>query len=104
MSPGGTNPAPTPAGPGGAPMSQPSPNDGAKQIGMVQVESAQQLLERALPSLGTNTPEHAAVMRALSALSKAFNRAKDESLVPAQIAEMSRAQQGSPKIGRASGR
>ena len=77
-------------------MTQPSPNDGAKQIGMVQVESAQQLLERALPSLGTNTPEHAAVMRALSALSKAFNRAKDESLVPAQIAEMSRAQQGSP--------
>ena len=77
-------------------MSQPSPNDGAKQIGMVQVESAQQLLERALPSLGPNTPEHAAVMRALSALSKAFNRTKDESLVPAQIAEMSRAQQGSP--------
>lgn len=63
---------------------------------MVQVESAQQLLERALPQLGMNTPEHAAVLKALTALSKAFNRQQSESLVPAQIAEMARAHGGSP--------
>ena len=77
-------------------MSQPSENSGAKQIGMVQVETAQQMLERALPSLGMNTPEHAAVTKALALLSKHFERAKSEQLVPAQIAEMARAQGGSP--------
>ena len=77
-------------------MSQPSPNDGARQIGMVRVETAQQMLEQALPALGMNTPEHAAVTKALSLLSKHFQRAKSEQLVPAQIAEMARAQGGSP--------
>lgn len=79
-------------------MSQPSQNDGAKQIGMVQVETGMQMLERALPSLGMNTPEHAAVLKALSALSKHFQREKSESLVPAQISMMARAQQASPMM------
>ena len=96
MGPGGVNPSPAPSGPTGAPMSQPSPNDGARQIGMVQVETGMQMLERALPALGMNTPEHAAVLKALSALSSAFQRQKSEALVPAQIAEMAKAQQGSP--------
>lgn len=77
-------------------MSQPSENDGSRQIGMVQVETGMQMLERALPSLGMNTPEHAAVLKALSALAKAFAREKSEGLVPAQIAMMARAQHASP--------
>lgn len=77
-------------------MAQPSANDGARQIGMVQVETAQQMLERALPSLGMNSPEHAAVTKALALLSKHFQRQKSEELVPAQIAEMAKAHGGSP--------
>lgn len=77
-------------------MAQPTPNDGARQMGMVQVETAMQMLERALPVLGSNTPEGKAALTALNALSKHFNRQKSEGLVPAQIAEMARAQQASP--------
>lgn len=80
----------------GAPMAQPSPNDGARQMGMVQVETALQMLEQALVSLGSQTPEGAAVLKAMSALSKNFTRTQSQDLVPAQIAEMARAQQQSP--------
>ena len=79
-------------------MSQPSRNDGARQIGMVQVETGMQMLERALPQLGMNTPEHAAVLKALAALSKTFARQQSEALVPAQIAEMAKSQQASPMM------
>lgn len=77
-------------------MTQPQPNDGARQMGMVQVETAMQMLEKALPALGSNTPEGAAALKALSTLSSKFNRQKSQDLVPAQIAEMARAQQQSP--------
>lgn len=88
-------PAPPP-GPNGSPMAQPSPNDGARQMGMVQVETAMQMLERALPVLGSNTPEGKAALQALSGLSRIFQRQQAQPLVPAQIAEMARAQQQSP--------
>lgn len=77
-------------------MAQPTPNDGARQMGMVQVETAMQMLERALPVLGSNTPEGKAALGALSMLSKIFQRQQSQDLVPAQIAEMARAQQQSP--------
>ena len=77
-------------------MLQPSPNDGARQMGFVQVETAMQMLEQALPSLGSNTPEGKACLEALTKLSKAFARQPSQDLVPAQIAEMARAQQQSP--------
>lgn len=77
-------------------MAQPTPNDGARQMGMVQVETAMQMLERALPVLGSNTPEGKAALGALSGLSKIFQRQQSQDLVPAQIAEMARAQQQSP--------
>jgi hypothetical protein len=96
MSAGAPQPPQTPAGPQGAPMAQPSPNDGAKQMGIVQVETAMQLMEQALPTLGSNTEEGAAVLKAMTALAKAFNRQKSKDLVPAQIQEMARTQQQSP--------
>jgi hypothetical protein len=77
-------------------MAQPTPNDGARQMGMVQVETAMQMLEKALPVLGSNTPEGKACLAALNTLSQKFQRQEAEQLVPAQIAEMARAQQASP--------
>lgn len=77
-------------------MAQPTPNDGARQMGMVQVETAMQMLEKALPTLGSNTPEGQACLSALKTLSGKFQRQKSQELVPAQIAEMARAQQASP--------
>lgn len=96
MPQGAPVPEAPPPGPQGAPMAQPMPNDGARQMGMVQVETAMQLLEQALPTLGSNTPEGAAVLKAMSTLSKPFNRQQAQPLVPAQIAEMNRTQQQSP--------
>jgi hypothetical protein len=77
-------------------MAQPTPNDGARQMGLVQVETAMSMLEQALPSLGSNTPEGEAALKALSVLSRAVNRQKSQDLVPAQIAELARTQQQSP--------
>ena len=65
-------------------------------MGMVQVETAMQMLEKALPVLGSNTEEGKACLSALNTLSKKFQRQKSADLVPAQIAEMARAQQSSP--------
>lgn len=93
---GAPMPEAPPPGPQGAPMAQPMPNDGARQMGMVQVETAMQMLEQALPTLGSNTPEGAAVLKAMSVLSKPFNRQQAQPLVPMQIAEMARSQQQSP--------
>lgn len=93
---GAKPPQPAPQGPAGAPMQQPSANDGAKQMGMVQVETAMQMLEQALPQLGSSSPEGASVLKAMTALSKHFARSQSKDLVPAQIAEMARSQQQSP--------
>lgn len=78
-------------------MAQPSQNAGSRQMGIVQVETAMQMLERALPVLGSNTPEGKAALKALSGLSSHFNRQEAKDLVPAQIAEMARAQRASPQ-------
>lgn len=88
-------PPSSPAGPQAAPMAQPSPNQGNMQMGRVQVESAMQLLERALQAVGTTTAEGEAVLKALTALAKHFNRQKAQELVPAQILEMAHANQPS---------
>lgn len=73
-------------------MAQPSPDEGNMQMGMVQVESAMQLLEQALPALGSTSEEGAVVLKAMSLLAKVFNRPQAQELIPAQIAELARAQ------------
>lgn len=80
----------------GAPMAQPSPNDGARQMAMVQVETGMQMLEQAIAGLGSTSEEGAAVVKALGTLSSKFTRSKSKDLVPAQIAEMARSQRQSP--------
>ncbi len=84
-------------------MAQPTPNDGAKQMGAVNVEGAMQMLEQALPSVGSNTPEGKSILEALSKLSKHFNRQKNAELVPAQLMELARAQKQSPMAGMMGG-
>lgn len=100
---GSPMPTPPPQGPAAAPMAQPTPNDGAKQMGSVNVESAMQMLEQALPHVGSNTPEGSAILAALSTLSKHFNRQKSKDLVPAQLMELARAQKSSPLAGMIGG-
>ena len=90
------NPPMPPGGPVAAPMAQPTPNDGARQMGMVNVESAMQMLEQAIASLGSNTEEGKAVLEALTKLSKHFNRPQAAELVPAQVLELARKQRQSP--------
>ena len=94
--PGAPNPPMPPSGPAAAPMSQPSPNDGERQMGMVNVESAMQMLEQAIAELGSNTEEGKAVLEALTKLSKHFNRPQAAELVPAQVMELARKQRQSP--------
>lgn len=84
-------------------MAQPTPNDGAKQMAAVNVEGAMQMLEQALPGLGSNSEEGACVLKALSHLSKYFNRQKNAELVPAQLMELARAQKQSPMAGMMGG-
>ena len=90
-----------PAGPQGSPMAQPSQNEGNKQLGMVQVESAMQLLDQSVSMLGSNTPEGASVLKALTILSKHVNRQKEQQLVPAQIMQLQQAAQPNPMQGMA---
>ena len=90
------NPPMPPGGPAAAPMSQPSPNEGERQMGMVNVESAMQMLEQAIAELGSNTEEGKAVLEALTKLSKHFNRPQAAELVPAQVMELARKQRQSP--------
>lgn len=77
-------------------MAQPSSNDGSIQMGRVNVEAGMEMLEQAIPTLGSDTPEGHAVIKALSILSKVFQRQQAQGLVPAQIQELARQQQQSP--------
>jgi hypothetical protein len=77
-------------------MSQPTPNDGSTQMAMVQVETAQQMLEQACASLPRDSKQYSAAEKALKALSKDFPRQRSGELVNAQLAEMARAQQQAP--------
>ena len=98
--PPGAPPSPSvPPGPQAAPMAQPSANRGNAMMGKAQVESAMQILEQALPQLGTSSPEGGAVIRALSALARHFNRPEGKELVPAQIMQMAQAAKPSPMQG-----
>lgn len=80
-------------------MAQPSANEGSMQMGRVNVEAGMEMLEQAIPTLGSDTPEGHAVIKALSILAKVFQRQEAQGLVPAQIQELARAQQQSPLMG-----
>ena len=54
-------------------MSQPTPNDGSMQMGRVNAETAMEMLEQAIPTLGSDTPEGHAVIKALAILARLFS-------------------------------
>lgn len=88
-------PAGGPAAPGapgsapmGAPMATPEPAAGQHQAAIVNVQMAINMLEQALPILGSHTDEGQIVLTALKSLSKQFGETKSQELVPAELQMM----------------
>ena len=89
MPPGGGMPGEPPdSGPSAAPMSTPQEPQGLKQGGMVKVAMALEMLQQALPEVGSHTEEGKSLLRALTQLSKHFGKPKEKELVPSEIASM----------------
>lgn len=76
------------APPAGAPSSPPSEGAGEKEQAKANVQMAIAMLEQNLPRLGSNTPEGAALIKALSLLSKTFGGQKSGDLVPAELMQV----------------
>ena len=77
-------------GPTGAPMSTPQPNHGERQTAYVNISLAGDLLEQAMPSIGSETEEGRALLDVLHKLSKTFGHTKSKSqeLVPAELMQL----------------
>lgn len=69
-------------------MSTPQPQDGAKQGGMVQIAMAIEMMQQALPQVGSHTEEGKSILKALTQLSKHFGKPKQRELIPAEVAQM----------------
>lgn len=77
-------------GPTGSPMSTPQPNHGEKQTAYVNISLAADLIEQAMPSIGSETEEGQALLDVLGKLSKTFGHTKQKSkeLVPAELMQL----------------
>jgi hypothetical protein len=82
--PGGSPPAP---GPGGSPMMAPSRKEGNLAGGRADIQVVVKKLTQSLQTFSPSTDEGKAIMKALSALTKAFGETegKDKELMPAEI-------------------
>jgi hypothetical protein len=71
-------------------MATPQPQEGIQKAARVQIQVASEMLQRELPHFPLDSPEFDAVSKALSTLSKAFGKSKDEDrrLFPAEIMNM----------------
>lgn len=80
----------TPGGPVGAPMTTPQPNQGQQQAANVDIALAMDLLEKALPPYGSESPQGKALLTCLSGLSKTFGeqREKAKPLIPAELKQL----------------
>lgn len=87
-------------GPMGAPMTTPEPKMGSKQGAMVQIGMAMDLIEQALPALGSESPEGQKVVAALRALTGIIGakKGKVQELMPTEIMQM---MQSLPQVGGA---
>ncbi len=90
---------------GGAPMSTPEPARGDKQSAMVNVSIAMDLLEQALPALGSESEEGRVVLTCLANLSKKFGaqRPKAQELVPAELMQLMGSMPGGMSMGSGGG-
>lgn len=82
----GSDGSPGPVPPMTAPMSTPEPKQGNIQHAKVKIGQALDLIEMALPDLGSETPEGQAAVAALRALHKIIGqkRAEVDALQPAE--------------------
>jgi hypothetical protein len=82
--------APPEQPPAAAPMMTPRKPEGAQEDSKVNCLLAQKLLERALPAFGSGAEEGKAILKAISALAKAFGKSESatEELTPAEKMQM----------------
>jgi len=107
--PGGLPPAPDMGGgmsdasapPMASPMSTPEPKMGNREAAMINLSMAQDLIEQALPAIGSDSEEGRAAIAAISAINKVIGakKAKTNELQPAEILQML---QNLPQAGGAS--
>lgn len=78
------------APPMGAPMSTAEPKMGEKETATINVQTAMDLLEQALPKIGADSEEGRAIMDAVTKLTKIFGKreAKTRELMPTEIMNM----------------
>jgi hypothetical protein len=71
-------------------MMSPQKPEGAQEDSKVNCLLAQKLLERALPAFGSGAEEGKAILKAISALAKAFGKSESstEELTPAEKMQM----------------
>ena len=96
--PSGIPPAPegvtgmsdTSASPMASPMSTPEPKMGNREAAMINLAMAMDLLEQALPALGSETPEGQKVLGAIRTMTSVIGpkKAKTNELQPAEIMQM----------------
>lgn len=55
---------------------------------MAQVAMALELLQHALPQVGSHTEEGKSLLRALTQLSKHFGKPKQKELIPSEVAQL----------------
>lgn len=73
--------------PNGSPMSTPQENEGAKAQATVSIGLALDLLEKALPSFGSASPEGDAILKAITGLTRKFGGKREGSkqMIPAEL-------------------
>ena len=96
--PGGTPPAPeapvgmseNSAAPMGSPMSTPEPKMGNREASMINLSMAQDLLEQALPAVGSDSDEGRQILAAINTLNRVIGpkKSKTNELQPTEIMQM----------------
>lgn len=87
---GAAMPPEPPAGPIASPMSTPEPKMGTKEGALVNLSMALDLIEQAIPSLGSESPEGQKAMLAMKAISGLLGprKPKTNELQPAEIMQL----------------
>jgi hypothetical protein len=73
-----------------SPMSTPEPKMGSKEAAMISVQTAMDLLEQAIGSVGADSEEGKALMDAVTSLTKKFGKRQESTkeLMPMEIMNM----------------
>ena len=74
--------------PSAGPMSSPQEKKGLKAAAMVNVHIAMNMLEEALPALGSENEHGSVILKALTMLAKITGKRDSSDLVPAEVMQM----------------